>query len=105
MHTIRFVCADVRLTPELTQALARAGQDVDALCRRLVARHEEGEWGDVQANQRTVNDVAVLLGKGIVKSVFVVEPVGEIWLMTSLNSARHLPPQTFVMLAGQAFQP
>jgi len=66
MNVTRFLSNHVMLTPELVQALASAGQNADAFCRHLVARHQEGEWGDVQPNQRVVNDIAVELGKGIV---------------------------------------
>lgn len=100
----RFAVEEVIITPELTQALLAESQQPDDVCSALLSRHVRGDWGDIHANQSSVNDVAVMLGKGTVKSVYAVGSV-EVWVMTSLNTARGLKAQTYLLVAGQSFTP
>ncbi len=97
----RFIADQVYITPEATHAVADARLKDPDLWQDLVERHQRGEWGDIHANQRVVNEVAVEIGKGVVKSVFTVDALGEVWLMTSLCGSRGLPIKTVIMLAGQ----
>jgi hypothetical protein len=99
--THRFTADKIHLTPELCGKINAARLDVQAVCDNLVARHQEGDWGEISDHQQVVNDIVVEVGKGVVKSVYSVDDVGEVWLMTSFNTQRKLGAATFVMLAGQ----
>src|SRR5688572_7477047 len=97
----RFTPEKIHITPELCAKITAANLDLQAITDDLLERHQDGDWGDSNANQQTVNEVAIQIRKGVVKSVYTVDDVGEIWLMTSFNAQRHLGVATFVMLAGQ----
>lgn len=48
----------------------------------LLARHAAGDWGDLNANGRKINDDAVKTG-GRLFSAYEVTPGIEFWILTS----------------------
>jgi hypothetical protein len=71
MTTPKFSLGQVVATPGALEALAAAGLSADA----LLARHLAGDWGDLDAEDKRLNDEAVLDGSRIV-SAFTL-PTGE----------------------------
>jgi|SRR5215213_7734688 len=99
--TQRFTAHKIHITPELCGKISDARLDVQAVCDNLIERHQEGDWGEISDHQQVVNNIVVEVGKAVVKSVYRLDDVGEVWLMTSFNAQRKLGAATFVMLAGQ----
>ena len=50
-----FQLGEVIVTPRASQALAESDQSLD----ELLARHRSGDWGDVSAAERRLNDEGV----------------------------------------------
>jgi hypothetical protein len=91
-----FALGKLQMTPELLKIVSNAGLSPDIICGWVVEQHLQGKWGDINPNQKTVNEVAVQLGKGIVKSSHTLEDVGDVWIMTDLRGTT-----TYLMIAGQ----
>lgn len=72
-----FTLGQVVATPGALDALAGH----PGLLHRLVARHAHGDWGDLDAEDRHANDVALRVGSRILSAY--VTPSGErVWVIT-----------------------
>lgn len=97
----RFDSGHVQMTDAFREALTGTVSSVEVICAQLLQRHLSGDWGGTPLEQQTVNEAALLIGRGIVKSAYTVDSVGDIWVLTSIDQLRNVPPTTYVMLAGQ----
>jgi hypothetical protein len=52
---VKFALGQVVVTPTVSDALAASGQTLDELLRR----HQSGDWGEVSAHQRRLNEQAL----------------------------------------------
>jgi hypothetical protein len=52
---MKFQLGEVLVTPRASQALAASSQSLD----ELLARHQSGDWGDVSAAERRLNDEGI----------------------------------------------
>src|SRR5687768_2946349 len=73
-----------------------------AVCLELVKRHASGDWGEITPEQRTVNEAALQVGRGVVQGTYWASPLGEVWVLTGINQVRDVPPTTYVFLGTSA---
>ncbi|MGD9646864.1 MAG: hypothetical protein AB7U73_14205 [Pirellulales bacterium] len=92
---MKFQLGEVLVTPRASQVLAANSQSLD----ELLARHQSGDWGDVSAAERRLND------EGVVKRFNLVSnyrtPGGE-RVMVITRADRE---STFVHLAPDSRPP
>ena len=78
--TPRFDLGQVVGTPAALDALAQSGQD--AAC--FVRRHAAGDWGDICAQDRDVNEAALVDGDRLM-SVYTTARGDTIWIITEAD--------------------
>ena len=67
-------------TPAALEALAAAGADVV----QLLARHALGEWGDLGAEDKRLNDRAVKDGSRLLSAYLLSDGV-KVWIITQAD--------------------
>lgn len=67
-------------TPAALEALAAAGADV----LDLLARHARGDWGDLGAEDKRLNDRAVKEGSRLLSAYLVGDGV-KVWIITEAD--------------------
>jgi hypothetical protein len=78
---MKFSTGKLVSTPAALETLARAG--VSPL--DLVRRHQSGDWGDLDAEDKQANDEALLDGSRIF-SAYVLPTTGEkVWVITEAD--------------------
>ena len=65
-------------TPAALAALAKAGLGA----ADLLSRHENGDWGDVDAEDKATNDRSVSAGHGLVMSTWPMPDGSHVWVIT-----------------------
>ena len=78
--TARFSLGKVVATPGALEALSKAGQSPD----EFLARHRLGEWGDVCAEDKQLNDQALLDG-GRLLSAYHTSAGEKLWIITEAD--------------------
>ena len=77
MTTAKFSLGQVLATPGALEALAAAGLNAEA----LLARHLAGDWGDLDAEDKRLNDEAMLDGSRIL-SAYTLNTGEKLWVIT-----------------------
>lgn len=72
-----FVPGDIVVTPGAIALAERTGCDLTA----LLVRHLQGDWGDLDADDRAVNDHALRTG-GRLLSRYAVSRTEDLWIIT-----------------------
>ena len=67
-------------TPAALKAMTRAGTDPSL----LLQRHRTGDWGDLDAEDRSANDRAVVAG-GRILSAYQLNDDLKIWIITEAD--------------------
>lgn len=60
-----FELGEIITTPAARRVLASFSEDFDQVAGRILARHHNGDWGDVSQHESDQNDRNVVLGKQI----------------------------------------
>jgi hypothetical protein len=76
----RFPLGQVVATPAAVDLLAQAGQDAN----ELLARHQAGDWGVVDADDRQANDEAIT-DEGRLMSVYALSNAQKVWIITEAD--------------------
>ncbi len=76
----RFALGQVVATPGALEALERAGQTA----WELVARHVQGDFGEVDAEDRQANEDAIQHGERILSS-YTLRTGEKIWVITEAD--------------------
>lgn len=87
----RLPLGEVLATARVAEALEAAGASLDA----YLARHQEGDWGDVSAMQRQLNEEG-FDGQGNVTSVYALPDGQRLTIFTRgdrLHTLVHLAPR------------
>lgn len=64
-------------TPGALRAIHQSGESL----LRLMSRHLSGDWGDLDADDKTANDAALLDGSRIFSS-YVLKSDEKVWIIT-----------------------
>jgi hypothetical protein len=80
MKTPKFPLGSLVATPAALEALGRAGQSP----AEFLARHARGDWGEVDATDRRLNDAAVKNGERIL-SAYKTKDGERIWIITEAD--------------------
>lgn len=86
----------VTATPAAIDAVRAAGQTVHA----FVARHLAGDWGDLDADDRRVNDEALADGSRLF-SAYTLRSGDRIWVITEGADDAGLRAATTVLLPDE----
>ncbi len=76
----RFGLGDCRATVGAMEALAAVGGDWRFNAAPYLARHQDGDWGEIDEHDRTVNEAALQTGARLLSAYTVGEQ--RIWLIT-----------------------
>jgi len=74
---LRFAPGDVVVTPGVVDLAARTRCDLTA----LLLRHLQGEWGDLDAEDRAVNEHALRVGARLLSN-YAVTADEALWIIT-----------------------
>jgi hypothetical protein len=80
MTTPKFTLGSLVATPAALEALERASQSP----AEFLSRHAAGDWGDVDANDRKLNDAAVNNGERI-PSAYKTLKGERLWIITEAD--------------------
>jgi hypothetical protein len=80
MTTPKFALGSLVATPAALEALERAGQSP----AEFLIRHAAGDWGEVDATDRKLNDAAVKAVERIL-SAYKTKAGERIWIITEAN--------------------
>jgi hypothetical protein len=80
MKTPNFSLGSLVATPAALEALGRAGQAP----AEFLARHAAGDWGEVDATDRKLNDAAVKAGERLL-SAYKTKAGERIWIITEAD--------------------
>jgi len=75
--TKKFSLGRIVATPGAIHALLAAGQSAD----EFLARHVTGDWGDLDAEDRALNDTALIDGSRLL-SAYMTRKGERIWVIT-----------------------
>src|SRR5687767_13192548 len=89
---------EVTMSDTLQHTLAQRQLSPDAVRNELMSKYANGDWGDISSEQRTINVTAIMVGRGIVKGVYPVADLGDVWVLTGLNEYRGVEPTTYIIL-------
>ncbi len=67
-----------------TQGIAaeiESGKITEHDLRRLLIRHQNGDWGNLGAEDKAANDYAAKHGERILSS-YIVDGIGKVWVIT-----------------------
>lgn len=76
-----FDLGQVVATPAALEALRDAATDAS----ELLHRHERGDWGDLDAEDRAVNRKALLWGQRLLSVYVLSETKEKIWIITEAD--------------------
>lgn len=83
--TALFQLGNCRATVGAMETLAKGGGDWQLNAAPYLARHQDGDWGELDAHDRAANETALKTGARIL-SAYTVE--GErIWIITEASRA------------------
>jgi hypothetical protein len=74
---MKFLLGQVVATPNALRVLG----DLSLTPLALLARHSEGDWGDMEAGDKRANDAALKDGSRIFSS-YIVAPGVKVWVIT-----------------------
>jgi hypothetical protein len=77
MSTVRFPLGQTVATPGALEALKQAGQDAAA----LLARHQSGDWGDLDEADKRENEVSLEKGFRLLSAYTLTTGV-KVWIIT-----------------------
>lgn len=83
MNTTKFSPGQVVATPGALEALAAAGQTAAELLTRHLAR----DWGDLDSEDKRLNDEALLNGSRLL-SAYVLNTGEKLWCITEAEDDR-----------------
>jgi len=83
-------------TPGALEALARSGQTPDF----FLAKHLSGDWGEVDAEDRGLNDQALLDGSRLLSAYRTLMGV-KIWIITEAAGDDGRRASTCILLPGE----
>jgi len=78
--TNKFPLGRVVATPDALDALAEAGQSHSF----FLARHVQGDWGDVDDEDKAANDQALVIGERLLSSYQTLKGV-KLWIITEAD--------------------
>ena len=82
MHTIKFPLGRLVMTAGIDTLLASHEADLAVLVP-LLARHQSGDWGDVDATDAFANDLSVAEGQRILSAYHLLDQ--KIWIITEAD--------------------
>ena len=83
----RFRMGIVLISPGAVKVLqAIAGNDFWHLAATLIARHEDGDWGDIEPVDAALNEHNLLYG-GSLRSAYELPPYGRLLIHTAADRA------------------
>ena len=80
LGNVKFEVGNVVVTPAASAALADNGQTPDD----LLARHRNGDWGDVPAEDKQENEFSITHGFRII-SAYTTSAGDKIWIITEAD--------------------
>jgi hypothetical protein len=89
--TILFPLGQTVATPGAIEALLRT----KTLPTHLLARHQTGDWGDVDAEDKAANDLDLIHG-GQLLSAYRLEDSTKVWVITEADRSA----TTFLLPSG-----
>jgi hypothetical protein len=92
----RFHLGRTVATPEALRVIARAGQSP----AEFLDRHVRGDWGNLSADDRALNDEAVQDGSRIV-SAYLTRIGTKIWVITEAADDRGRRAATTILLPDE----
>ncbi len=92
----KFSLGRIVATPGALQALQAAGQSAD----EFLARHVVGDWGDLDPEDKALNDAALLDGSRIL-SAYSTRKGERIWVITDATNEVGLRYSTCVLLPAE----
>ena len=91
--TPKFPCGRLLITPGAQQALAATGENVWT----YFARHAQGDWGEVDAEDAAANDEALKDGSRIL-SAYHLKDGTKIWVITEAEDDNGQREATTILL-------
>jgi hypothetical protein len=76
-ETKKFTLGRIVATPGALHALREAGQSAD----EFLARHVTGDWGDLDAEDRQANELALIDGSRLL-SAYTTRKGDRLWIIT-----------------------
>ena len=76
--TRTFRLGTIVATPNALEALQQAG--ISGM--ELISRHVHGDWGEMSADDKTANDLALQDGSRIFSSYILNDGITKIWIIT-----------------------
>jgi hypothetical protein len=92
----RFTLGQIVATPGALEALQAAGQQP----HEFLSRHVTGDWGDLDAEDRSLNNIAVRDGSRIL-SAYVTRKGERIWIITEAADDQGHRYSTTLLLASE----
>jgi len=83
MRKALFRMGDIHATPGAFELL----QGDLELAALLLGRHQSGDWGDLDPEDRGLNAEAVRLGGARIMSVYKLPMAGTLWIITEADRA------------------
>lgn len=96
MEPSRFSLGQVVATPGVIAAAEASGDNLLA----FVARHHGGDWGELDAHDRRLNDESVVLG-GRILSVYTLKDGQRIYVITEGEDDDRVRQATTVLLRNE----
>jgi hypothetical protein len=93
---IRFEPGQIVATPGVLEALAVSGQTADF----FLAKHLNGDWGDIDAEDRAANEQALVDGSRIL-SVYKTLKGVRLWLITEAEDDNGQRTSTCILLPDE----
>ena len=94
--TPKFSPGQLVATPGVLEALAESGQTPDF----FLEKHFRGDWGDVSADDRELNDEALVDGSRIVSAYKTLKGV-KIWIITEAEGDDRKREATTLLLPDE----
>lgn len=84
MSSIDFDVGTIAMTAGV-HALIKKGVLLDFMLHHLLARHQNGDWGEVCVEDAVMNDEATVDGGRILSSYTIDENIPDIWIITEAD--------------------
>jgi hypothetical protein len=92
----KFSLGRILATPGALEALAAASQSAD----EFLARHVTGDWGDLDPEDKALNDAALIDGSRIL-SAYMTRKGERIWIITEATNEVGLRYCTTILLVSE----
>jgi hypothetical protein len=92
----KFPLGQVLATPGALEALEKCGQSP----AEFVTRHQYGDWGDVCADDKALNDESLIDGSRIL-SAYRTSKGDKIWIITEATDDRGYRAATTILLPDE----